>query len=75
MGFPVKASWHAWKFTSLDGNTNQVAGYATEYDVSELGAQGSFRFVTVKGGEHMVPESAPAQALEMINRVIAGASF
>lgn len=32
-----------------------VAGYATEYDVSKVGAGvGSFEFVTVKGGRHEV---------------------
>lgn len=74
MGLPVKKSWHPWTYTSAQGNPNQVAGYATEYDVSELGT-GSFQFITVKGGRHEVPESAPAQALEMLQRVIDGTPF
>ena len=63
-------------FTSLAGNANQVAGYATKYDVSNVGDKvGSFEFVTVKGGRHEVPESAPAQALEMLDRLLTGTDF
>lgn len=60
-----------------------VAGYAVEYDVSQ--AQGSLRkestssnsfaFVTIRGGRHEVPESAPAQAYEMLNRLINNQPF
>jgi len=74
MGYPVKNGWHHWTYTSTSGNTNQVAGYATEYDVSALGS-GSFEFVTVKGGRHEVPETAPAQAFELITRMINGQVF
>lgn len=74
MGFPVKTSWHAWTYTSTEGNANQVAGYATGYDVSALGS-GSFEFVTVKGGRHEVPESAPGQALELLSRLVQGTAF
>lgn len=74
MGLPVKKAWHAWKYTSLNGNTNQVAGYATEYDVDQLG-KGSFDFVTIKGGRHEAPETAPAQSLEMVQRLIDGNGF
>jgi len=75
MGLPVKKQWHAWKYTSLAGNTNQVAGYATQYDVSQYGSKGSFEFITVKGGRHEAPETAPAQSLEMIQRLIDGTFF
>jgi len=83
MGLPVKSSWHAWSYTSISGSTNQVAGYATSYDVSQfntnsttLGANGnSFTFITVKGGRHEVPITAPAQALDMLNRLIANTGF
>lgn len=51
-----------------------VAGYATEYDVSAQGG-GSFAFVTVKGGRHEVPESAPAQAFQMLTNLIEEKSF
>jgi cathepsin A (carboxypeptidase C)/serine carboxypeptidase-like clade 1 len=74
MGFPVKSAWHAWKYTSLSGAVDQVAGYATSYDVSALGG-GSFEFVTIKGGRHEAPESAPAQSLEMLTRALDGTPF
>ena len=97
MGFPAKKSWHAWTYTSIDGNADQgtltsttnsfhniaqqsnlavlVAGYATSYDVSSLKGTGSFEFVTVKGGRHEVPESAPGQALELLSRLVEGTPF
>jgi cathepsin A (carboxypeptidase C)/serine carboxypeptidase-like clade 1 len=31
--------------------------------------------VTVKGGRHEVPESAPAQAMELLTRLIDGTPF
>lgn len=74
MGFSKKSSWHAWTYTSPAGNSNQVAGYAVNYDVSELGS-GSFQFITIKGGRHEVPETAPGQAMEMLNRVVNGQTF
>jgi len=74
MGYSVKNAWHAWTYTSVDGNEDQVAGYATEYDVSSLGS-GSFAFVTVKGGRHEVPENAPGQAFELLTRLINGTAF
>jgi serine carboxypeptidase-like clade I len=45
-----------------------------EYDVSSMGT-GSFEFITVRGGRHEVPETAPAQAMEMLNRLINGQAF
>lgn len=33
MGYPVKDSWHHWTYTSTSGVENQVAGYATNYEV------------------------------------------
>lgn len=76
MGYTVKKSWHPWTYTSTEGNTNQVAGYATAYDVSVEGTgSGSFQFVTVRGGRHEVPETAPAQALELLTRLINGTPF
>lgn len=76
MGYSVKEEWHHWTYTSTEGNSNQVAGYATQYDVSKEGnGTGTFSFVTVKGGRHEVPESAPGQAFEMLTRVINGDEF
>lgn len=74
MGFEVSSPWHAWTYTSANGNDNQVAGYSTVYDVSALGT-GSFTFLTVKGGRHEVPASAPAQAFEMITRIVNNTPF
>jgi len=76
MGFETAKSWHAWTYTSTLGNENQVAGYATKYDVSGVGSgTGSFEFITVKGGRHEVPETAPGQALELVNRLLSGTEF
>ena len=34
MGFSKIAPWHAWMYTSPEGNSNQVAGYAVNYGES-----------------------------------------
>lgn len=74
MGYTVKNSWHPWSYTATSGATNQVGGYAVEYDVSSLGS-GSFEFITVRGGRHEVPETAPAQALELLDRLVNNKRF
>jgi carboxypeptidase C (cathepsin A) len=74
MGYTVKNPWHAWKYTSSEGHSNQVAGYAVNYDVSKEGS-GKFEFITIRGGRHEVPESAPAQSMEMLKRMINGEEF
>ena len=74
MGFTVKDPWHPWTYTSTSGKSNQVGGYAVSYDVSKLGS-GSFQFVTVRGGRHEVPGSAPAQALELLRRLLTKTPF
>lgn len=87
MGYPIRSAWHNWIYTSTAGNADQVAGYAVEYDVSQqlkkklptkarqASSDNSFTFITIRGGRHEVPETAPGQALEMLNRLIAGKSF
>eukprot|EP01039_Chlorochromonas_danica_P000975 gene975-1059_t len=77
MGYPVQTAWHAWTYTSAEGNADQVAGYAIEYSVATnaTAPQASFSFITVRGGRHEVPETAPAQALEMLQRFVGGKSF
>jgi serine carboxypeptidase-like clade 1 len=81
MGFSLKSEWHNWQYTSESGFSGQVAGYAVEYDVSSLkptvkAANGnSFSFVTIRGGRHEVPETAGAQAMEMLNRLIQNKPF
>lgn len=71
MGYPVDKAWHPWSYSlNSEGKvTEQVAGYATTY------AANGFTFVTVKGGRHEVPETAPDQALELLKRLITGAAF
>ncbi|KAL1525238.1 hypothetical protein AB1Y20_020105 [Prymnesium parvum] len=65
MGYDKTAPWHPWLYK----NGTQVAGYAVRY------AADNFTFITVKGGRHEVPETAPAQALEMIRRLVSGELF
>jgi hypothetical protein len=74
MGYPVNKAWHAWSYTSESGAPNQVAGYAVKYDVGGSSANG-FQFITIRGGRHEVPETAPGKALEMLNRVITKTDF
>jgi len=63
MGYDVESPWHPWTYKG-----GQVAGYATSYE-------NGFTFVTVKGGRHEVPETAPEAALELFRRVITGTGF
>jgi carboxypeptidase C (cathepsin A) len=74
MGYAASSAWHAWSYTSALGNENQVAGYAVEYDVTSKGS-GSFQFITIRGGRHEVPETAPVQAMDMLSKLMNGASF
>ena len=54
---------------------NQVAGYAVTYDISALSSHNIFSFLTVKGGSHMAPDTAPAQSFEMLKRIISNTPF
>jgi len=63
LGFTVSDPWRPWLVNS------QVAGYVTTY------ATNSFKFVTVKGSGHMVPQYTPGPALEMLKRFVAGTPF
>jgi hypothetical protein len=45
MGYPVKDAWHHWTYTSEAGYKNQVAGYATAYDVSAQGSVSNMFFL------------------------------
>jgi len=66
MGYNLKASWHPWHFSDKSlADPTQVGGYATVYNTPF-----NFTFITVKGGRHEVPETAPRQALEMVRKVI-----
>jgi len=65
MGYKVADPFHPWLYK----NGTQVAGYATRYEPN------NFTFITVKGGRHEVPETAPWQALEMLRRLLSGENF
>jgi len=70
MGFPVADPWHAWAYPSADDGSMQVGGYATRYE-----SKNNFTFVTVRGGRHEVPETAPAKAFELMKRLFSGKNF
>lgn len=70
LGLSVSSPWHAWTVESPYGQ--QVAGYATNYDVP---SPGSFEFVTVHGSGHMVPEFKPKEGLALFTRFMAGETF
>jgi len=65
MGYKVADPFHPWTYK----NGTQVAGYAVRY------AANNFTFITIKGGRHEVPETAPLQAIEMLRRLIMGEQF
>ena len=76
MGFPVAekgGAWHAWQYNCSDDGSAQVAGYATNYVGPNPALD--FSFVTIKGGRHEVPETAPGQALELLTRLTQGVAF
>jgi cathepsin A (carboxypeptidase C)/serine carboxypeptidase-like clade 1 len=72
MGYGEKEAWHPWLFIDLDEYGQQVGGYAINYKVPN---GGNFTFLTVRGGRHEVPETAPKRAFEMFSRLIDGESF
>jgi len=65
MGLKVADDWHPWLYGS-----GQVGGYATRYF-----GPNNFTFITVKGGRHEVPETAPEQSSEMLRRLLAHENF
>eukprot|EP00948_MAST-09A_sp_MAST-9A-sp1_P003322 g3322.t1 len=71
LNLPEKASWHPWMYK----NKTQVAGYATVYDTSSESHGSSFTFITIRGGRHEVPETAPVKAYEMLQRFTQGEDF
>jgi hypothetical protein len=70
MGLPVADDWHPWFYKDSAGGGQQVGGYATRYS-----GPNNFTFITVKGGRHEVPETAPQQASEMLRRLISHENF
>ena len=71
MNFPVADAWHPWMYNlTFEGETtSQVGGYATRY------AENDFTFITVRGGRHEVPETAPDKAFAMLQGVLEGRLF
>eukprot|EP00755_Sulcionema_specki_P006138 Sspe_Gene.34647::Locus_16828_Transcript_2_2_Confidence_0.667_Length_2483::g.34647::m.34647/K16296/SCPL-I; serine carboxypeptidase-like clade I len=69
MGYPVLDEWHPWKYASKDDKSLQVGGYATRY------AKNNFTFITIRGGRHEVPETAPWRALSMLSKLLNGEQF
>merc|ERR1712080_113063 len=67
MGYDVAEDWHQWFY---NGPGSQVGGYAIRYKTTH-----DFTFLTIRGGRHEVPETAPAHALEMLDRLFNGTPF
>ena len=74
MGFPVADPWHPWMYTlESEGVTSQqVGGYSTVYNA---GNGHNFTFITIRGGRHEVPETAPDKAFDLLRRLISGEEF
>ena len=70
MGYDVAEDWHPWFYNSRKGIKEQVGGYATRYNTTF-----NFTFITVRGGSHMVPETAPVSSFEMIFRFLNDIAF
>ena len=83
MGFEIVEDWHQWfyKNSILQDNLmsinnvkqrdeveEQVGGYAIRY-------AHNFTFITVRGGAHEVPATAPASSFEMLRRFLKGIDF
>ena len=71
MGYPIADAWHPWMYNlTFEGETtSQVGGYATRY------AANDFTFITVRGGRHEVPETAPDKAFAMLQGILEGRLF
>ena len=84
MGFKIVEDWHQWFYNDSIASDNlirknkpsysentvlqKVGGYAIRY------AQ-NFTFITIRGGNHMVPETAPESSFEMMRRFLSGEYF
>ena len=71
MGYKEDDAWHPWMFNNLDSYGNQVGGYAINYVVENS----NFTFLTIRGGRHEVPETAPKRAFEMFSRLVESKGF
>ena len=84
MGYELEEDWHQWFYSNEISQHNlttyndpvynqnavmeQVGGYATNY-------ANNFTFITIRGGRHEVPETAPASSYEMVWRFLNGIAF
>ncbi len=59
LGLPAKEPYSSWRIG------DQVAGFRSSFSPD-------LSFATIKGGGHMVPQSNPREALELISRFIKG---
>eukprot|EP00463_Aulacantha_scolymantha_P006171 TRINITY_DN7732_c0_g1_i1.p2 TRINITY_DN7732_c0_g1~~TRINITY_DN7732_c0_g1_i1.p2 ORF type:complete len:93 (+),score=17.99 TRINITY_DN7732_c0_g1_i1:248-526(+) len=64
IGLREKESWRGW---TTDGK-RMMGGYVTTYE-------GDFKYVTIRGAGHMVPEFKPRAALEMLSRYLQNKDF
>lgn len=64
IGIREKESWRGW---TTDGN-QMMGGYVTSYE-------NEFKYVTIRGAGHMVPEFKPVAGLELLKRFIKGDEF
>ena len=71
----ASAAWHPWTYEA--GGVRSIGGYAVAYDTSAVAASDAsgFAFVTVRGGRHEVPETAPDRAYAMVETFLSGGAF
>eukprot|EP00039_Didymoeca_costata_P018723 m.334701 g.334701 ORF g.334701 m.334701 type:complete len:473 (+) comp17413_c0_seq1:23-1441(+) len=74
MGYPIETDWHPWQYNlTFEGTTSlQVGGYSTVYKTP---SGNPFTFITVRGGRHEVPETAPDRALALLQKLINNEPF
>lgn len=63
LGQAVTSKWAPWKAADASGDP-QTAGFIVQFD--------GFSFATVHGAGHMVPQTRPAQALDLFKKFLAG---
>ena len=84
MGFDVVEDWHQWFYNNSISQDNGISIDNHNYQRVEAGEQvggyairyaHNFTFITVRGGRHEVPETAPASSFEMLRRFLRGIDF
>ena len=70
MGFNATAPWHPWMYA--DNGAPRSA--ATRTSSTWRARRRRLTFVTVRGGRHEVPETAPDRAFAMFQNFLAGTS-